>query len=200
MLSRFALKNRHTIYALSIGAVIFGVIAYVSLPIQLFPDTAPPLVNVLTSYPGAAAEDLEKMIEFFRNFTDRCHHAKEEGHLFVKMQERGMSGESGPIGVMLQEHEEGRQSVRAIAKALPSAEKGDSSAIASVRSNLQAYIELLRAHIDKEDNVLYPMADRLLTSADQQTLGEAFEQVEAQEMGDGIHERYHQLAHDLADG
>jgi len=46
-------------------------------------------------------ERLEQMVDFFRNFADRCHHAKEEKLLFVRMEERGMSREAGPIGVML---------------------------------------------------------------------------------------------------
>ncbi len=61
-LSEFSLKNRYTIYALFIAAVIFGTMAYLSLPIQLFPDTSPPLVNVLTPYPGAAAEDVADLV------------------------------------------------------------------------------------------------------------------------------------------
>lgn len=61
-LSEFALENRHTVWALTIAAVIFGALAYLSLPIQLFPDTAPPLVNVLTPYPGAAAEDVADLV------------------------------------------------------------------------------------------------------------------------------------------
>ncbi len=61
-LPRFALQNKYTIYALSIAAIIFGILAYVSLPIQLFPDTAPPLVNVLTPYPGAAAKDVADLV------------------------------------------------------------------------------------------------------------------------------------------
>ncbi|MCP5515424.1 MAG: efflux RND transporter permease subunit [Spirochaetales bacterium] len=61
-LSDYSLKNRYTIYPLFIAAVIFGILAYKSLPIQLFPDTAPPLVNILTSYPGAAAEDVADLV------------------------------------------------------------------------------------------------------------------------------------------
>ncbi|MBM3148945.1 MAG: hemerythrin [Chloroflexi bacterium] len=144
------------------------------------------------------AERIEQMLDFFRNFADRCHHAKEEELLFVKMQERGMPVRGGPIAVMLQEHDEGRRRVRAVAEALSQARSGDVSAVASVRDNLSAYIQLLRAHIDKEDHILYPMADRLFTPEDQQALTEAFEKVEAEEIGEGVHERYHQLAHDLA--
>jgi hemerythrin-like domain-containing protein len=138
------------------------------------------------------------MLDFFRNFADRCHHSKEEKLLFVKMEERGMPVEGGPIAVMLYEHDEGRRLTRTIAEALPLATNGDRRASAAVAQNLLAYVRFLRAHIHKEDNVLYPMADRLLTAEDQRELMEAFSRVEAEEMGEGVHEKYHQLAHKLA--
>jgi hemerythrin-like domain-containing protein len=166
--------------------------------ILLVLDAAEREVRSIQNSGKVHAEELDRMLDFFRNFADRCHHAKEEELLFVKMQERGMPVRGGPIAVMLQEHDEGRRWVKAVADALPQASSGDASALTSVRSNLLAYVQLLRAHIDKEDNVLYPMADRLFTSEDQQVLTEAFEKVEAEEMGEGVHEKYHQLAHDLA--
>jgi len=58
----FALKNKYTIWALTIAVVIFGTLAYFDLPIQLFPETAPPLVNILTPYPGAAAQDVSDLV------------------------------------------------------------------------------------------------------------------------------------------
>ncbi|MBN1446375.1 MAG: efflux RND transporter permease subunit [Bacteroidetes bacterium] len=61
-LSQFTLNNRYTAYAVTIAGVVFGVLAYLSLPIQLFPDTAPPLVNVLTPWPGTAAEDVADLV------------------------------------------------------------------------------------------------------------------------------------------
>jgi hemerythrin-like domain-containing protein len=72
--------------------------------------------------------------------------------------------------------------------------------VAAVRDNLLGYTRLLRAHIGKEDNVLYPMAERILTPEDQQWLAEEFDRVEAEEMGAGVHEKYHQMAHELAGG
>ena len=143
-------------------------------------------------------ERVGQMIDFIQNFADRCHHAKEEDLLFARMQERGMPVHGGPISVMLQEHEEGRRLVRAAAEALPRAAAGDTRAATALATNLLAFVRLLRAHIDKEDNVLYPMADQILTATDQADLAAAFERVEAEEMGEGTHERYHQLAHEWA--
>lgn len=145
------------------------------------------------------AAKTEQMVDFIRNFADRCHHAKEEDLLFVRMQERGMPAQGGPIGVMLAEHVEGRRLVKAAAEALPGAAKGDPQAVAAVRDSLLGYTRLLRAHIGKEDNVLYPMAERVLEAEDQQWLAEEFDRVEAEEMGAGVHEKYHQMAHELAE-
>ncbi len=61
-LPEFGLNNRYTVYALAIAAIFFGIIAYFTIPIQLFPETAPPLVNILTAYPGASAEDAADMV------------------------------------------------------------------------------------------------------------------------------------------
>lgn len=144
------------------------------------------------------ADRIEQMIDFVQNFADRCHHAKEENLLFARMQERGLPVEGGPIGVMLQEHDEGRRLVQAAAEALPRASAGDPSSTSTLTTNLLDYVRLLRVHIDKEDNILYPIADRILTTGDQAELAAAFDRVEAEEMGEGTHERYHQLAHDWA--
>jgi hemerythrin-like domain-containing protein len=109
----------------------------------------------------------------------------------------GQRVDSGPIFVMLREHEENRKNVAAVAEALPKAVAGKESAVAAGRDNLAAYSNRLRAHIDKEDNVLYPMADRMFSPEDQKRLAEAFDKVEKEEMGEGVHKKYHELAREL---
>lgn len=143
---------------------------------------------------------INKLTEFFQNFADRCHHAKEEKYLFERMRLRGIPVENGPIGVMLIEHDEGRGYVKAIIEGVSRAKDGDAKATSEVADHLLDYVDMLRVHIDKEDNVLYPLADRVLTSKDQEELLKAFEKVENEEIGAGVHEKYHQLAHELAGG
>lgn len=140
-------------------------------------------------------DKVRKMVEFFRNFVDRCHHAKEEKHLFQRLC-CSVPQADGPVSVMLREHDEGRRKVAALAEAI---EKPGPRAARAIHDGLMAYADLLRQHIAKEDNVLYPLADRGLDAQDQQLLSEAFEKVEGEEMGPGVHERYHQLAHELAE-
>ncbi len=145
------------------------------------------------------AERVEAMLDFFGSFVDRCHHHKEEERLFPRLAERGIPQAGGPLGVMLQEHEEGRGLRKAVADALPHAAKGEAAALDAVADNLNAFAVLLLNHIYKEDHVLFEMAGKVLTPEDQRELSEAFERIEAEEMGEGVHERYHQLAHELAE-
>ncbi len=149
---------------------------------------------------GAAVrtEKVEQMVDFFKNFVDRCHHAKEEKHLFPALAAKGFSPESGPVAVMLHEHEQGRAAVRAIAAALPGARAGDRKAATDLADALLGYADLLRAHIFKEDNVLFPMAEQALPADEQTRLAGKFDEVETEEIGPGVHERYHRLAHELA--
>ena len=62
---------------------------------------------------------------------------------------------ANPVKVMLAEHEQGREHVRAIAEALPEAGTGDPFAAFTVAGGLEGYAGLLRAHIDKENKVLF---------------------------------------------
>jgi hemerythrin-like domain-containing protein len=138
-------------------------------------------------------------IDFIRNFADGCHHAKEEGQLFPVLFEKGFPREYGPVAMMLHEHEIGRAHVRAMAETLDAAAEGNPDAVQVFVSQARGYVALLRAHIQKEDQILFPMADRTLSADDQHRLSESFGKTEAEEVGIGTHERYLKLAAALAD-
>ena len=143
-------------------------------------------------------EHIDGILEFLSIFVDKCHHAKEEKHLFAAMHAHGMPMTSGPLAVMLREHEQGRAHVRAIAEAAGRTGIPTAASARKVKNELSAYAALLRGHIDKEDKVLYPMADSLLTADEQNALTQAFERVESEEIGAGVHERYHAWIETLA--
>ena len=132
-------------------------------------------------------------VGFFRNFADKCHHGKEEKELFPALVERGVANEGGPVGVMLEEHDQGRAFVRGMKDAVDRYAAGDTTAVSALVSNTLGYVKLLREHIDKENGVLFPMADGVLNENEQGTLYDAFERIEAEEMGAGVHERYHAM-------
>ena len=131
---------------------------------------------------------------FIKNFADGCHHRKEEGVLFVAMNESGIPIQGGPIGVMLAEHEQGRAFTREMKDAAQKWEAGDLSAQAAVIHNALGYVALLQQHIKKEDNILFPMADRVIPPDRQAKVTAGFETIEREETGEGVHEKYLALA------
>ncbi len=135
--------------------------------------------------------------DFIKGFADGCHHQKEEGALFPAMEAAGVPRMGGPIGAMLSDHEAGRlfnQNMRAAAERLAA---GDKSAGAEIEKNALGYVHLLRQHIMKENMVLFPMADHVIPAGKQSEVAEAFEHIEHEETGAGVHEKYLALAEAL---
>ncbi len=142
---------------------------------------------------------LEEALDFLRVFVDRCHHGKEEEHLFPALEQAGVPRQGGPIGVMLAEHEQGRGLVRRMAQALSRLETGRAEAGAELTLAGRQYADLLRQHIHKEDNVLFPMAEAKLAPAVLEGLAESFEEVERRRIGPGRHEAFHAMIERLSD-
>jgi hemerythrin-like domain-containing protein len=120
---------------------------------------------------------------FFQQFADHCHHAKEEDVFFPVLRERGIPEQGGPIGVMLHEHTLGRTCVNAMLRASQSQPVDARTFAAAARE----YIPLLRQHIFKENNVLFRMAEQVLSASDDQDISTRFSQVEVDRGQTGWH-------------
>lgn len=136
---------------------------------------------------------VDKILEFFSVFVDRCHHAKEEKLLFPALEAVGVGREGGPIGVMLKEHGQGRELVGKMKTALMRYRRGESAAAAGFCRASRAYIDLLRRHIEKENLVLFPIANQHLSQGTLSALKEGFARIEGEEIGAGRHEEFHRL-------
>ena len=128
--------------------------------------------------------------DFIKGFADGCHHQKEEGVLFKAMGENGMPASSGPVAVMLAEHEAGRAYTRGMRAAAQKLAAGDESAAQEVIRNARGYAVLLTQHIAKENQILFPMADKIIPIARHAAVMDGFEHVEHEETGEGVHEKY----------
>ena len=138
-------------------------------------------------------------LDFASGFADKCHHAKEEDALFPMLEKRGVAKEGWPIGVMLHDHQIGRDFILSIRENLTKWQSGDESAAAPLAEALKGYAGHLRSHIYKEDNVLFVMASGLLSDEDNAELIKAFDDIEEKKIGPGVHEAYHKMLDELED-
>lgn len=155
-------------------------------------------VDRLTTRPAKPSLEQWKMaLDFIRNFADQCHHYKEEKVLFPALEEHGIPRDGGPVGMMLIEHDEGRSYVRAMATALAQIESGDQRGEETLFESAKGYLRLLHEHIQKEDEILFRIADEVIPAEEQKKLLAAFAQHEAEEIGAGVHEKYLKIAQEL---
>jgi len=162
-------------------------------PIQELIDEHRIIEKVLTALSSAAVREVplefyEQAVDFITNFADKCHHGKEEERLFPILEEKGIPREGGPIGCMCDDHESGRNHVQRMREFIAI---GDH---VGLRRESLNYVALLRNHISKEDNVLFPIGRNLLSEEDLEQLRTKFDEVE--NVGQYT-DYYHRLADEL---
>lgn len=123
-------------------------------------------------------EHLVQMLTFFTEFADRFHHAKEEDLLFPELVLAGLPADDAPLAPFLDEHIAGRGHIGRMRAAIVEYRAGDSAAAATIVANGRTYIDLLRDHIKKEDQMLFPIADSRLAADQQARLARGFAAVE----------------------
>jgi hemerythrin-like domain-containing protein len=136
------------------------------------------------------------VIDFSKNFTDVCHHSKEENSLFPALEQAGMPRHMGPIAMMLIDHERSRE----IGKEMESSAKnyiltGDSTKLIT---DMQQYVEHITEHLWKENNKLFMMAEARLQYVSKKVDKELneIEESKFKEIGK-TREHYEQLAETL---
>lgn len=138
-------------------------------------------------------EHVEQLFEFFSTFVDRCHHGKEEELLFPALEQVGLSRKGGPVGVMLKEHQQGRDLVAKMKNDLSRYRDGSDNAALNFKKHADDYIALLDFHIEKENNVLFPMAIKHLPENMLVEMKNGFDKIESEKIGVGKHEDFHQM-------
>ncbi|MGE0710362.1 MAG: efflux RND transporter permease subunit [Planctomycetota bacterium] len=61
-LAKAAVENPVTVHLLTLFLIVFGVVSYLTMPREIFPDFTRARIRVLTLYPGAAPEDVEELL------------------------------------------------------------------------------------------------------------------------------------------
>ncbi len=113
------------------------------------------------------------------------------------MIEAGVPKEKSVIKFTFMEHTQARRYIKGMNEAFDKLKNGDSKASGKIVENVNNYIDLLIKHMDKEESILFPMADKVLLRAKQAELEEGFEKLEVERIGLGRHEEFHKLLHEL---
>jgi DUF438 domain-containing protein len=140
--------------------------------------------------PAALVSDA---LDYFTNYVARCHSHKEEDHLFPAIEAAGMPRHGGPLAVMLMEHDRSEALLAELEVLAAGYVAGRVDALPELRRVFTEYAGVLEEHFWKENDVLFPMARRLLSAADAERVIAGIEEVEAG-IGPDTRQRYYALA------
>ena len=132
-------------------------------------------------------------VEYFTRYVDQCHNKKEENHLFPLIERLGIPRQGGPLAVMLQEHDDSQRLLASFAALGRAYAAGDTASAEEQRAAFGQYAELLKNHFWKENDILYPMAVRVMGPADADRVMAGIEEVEAA-AGPDTRARYYAIA------
>lgn len=136
------------------------------------------LLNVIDSFRDTGTysiEHLTTITQIIKEFADGVHHYKEEELLFKLLVEKGFSFEQGPVAAMMSEHEIGRNYIKQAELYINQFSEGTTAVVPLIIVSLKQYSELLRAHISKENNILFAMALQIISPNEMQDLSQNFD-------------------------
>jgi len=59
---QFALRQRFLVLMLVLFVVVAGALSFQRMPVDAYPDLSPPMVEIITQWPGHAAEEIERLV------------------------------------------------------------------------------------------------------------------------------------------
>lgn len=154
-------------------------------------------VNRLSQAGGVEAKHLLEATDFIEHFADGHHHYKEEHILFEALTDRGMPRQNSPVAVMLYEHDQARHYTRELRAAAERLAAGDDAAREDAAEAASGYSQLLRQHIFKENNILFPMANQIIAEDDYPVIDEALDRFVEQDQQQEIRRTCLALLDDL---
>lgn len=128
--------------------------------------------------PDQLSADFATFAHFFRDVADRGHHEKEERALDPFLVQCGFDWESGPLARVREYHDSERKLIRMLQQAASEGWPPEPGSRAHFVRAARELIESQRIHIQLEDTLVFPIADRKLDEREHEELGRAMAEYE----------------------
>ncbi len=134
-----------------------------------------------------------QIIEFLRTFNHNCHHEKEEKILFPAILECNIPWTVDTIGHLVKEHSLLHKHLDEIEMHMHEYLAGQTLSLINIASDLTKYISLAENHINVENNILLPLAEKVLDKKKQEMIFIDFRLIQNTQVGHCKHLEYYIL-------
>ncbi len=137
-------------------------------------DVYEELARRLVFEPSAPLDAVERAAALMRRFGEDYHERVEEEHVFPRLEKAGKQREL--VAALRAQHDAGRR----LTDRLAHAREADP---ARVQEALRGYVRMFRPHLGREDTVLFPAFRELVGGRELGALGDRFEDIERERLG-----------------
>jgi hemerythrin-like domain-containing protein len=144
---------------------------------------------------GGPAPDMKvfrAMIHYIDTFPERLHHPKEDRYLFARIQQRYPEANSIISGLEAQ-HVHGAQLIRELERALLAWEEEGATAFPNFAHQVREFSDFHWKHMREEEDVILPLAERVLLEEDWREIDAAFEGNRDPLIGKDVQEDFDEL-------
>lgn len=135
---------------------------------------------------------LRAILYYLREFPERRHHPNEDRMLFRRIKARTHEADA-VIAELEDEHQRGEMLLQRLATALGNWEADAADADRQFADTLSLFVNFYRAHMDKEERRVLPVAERALTNEDWLEIHAAFESHEDPMFGEDTADEFRRL-------
>jgi len=139
---------------------------------------------------------LAQVVDFTDNFINRFHHDKEERYLFPALAQHGIAEDGGPLGAIKREHEIESALTSKLGHAIEGCKNEEVDAIKRFVEAAYQYSSHLIGHMQKEEAMLFRLADELLDEEEKASLMTDFRKAESR-LGADVYDKYERIATEL---
>jgi branched-chain amino acid transport system ATP-binding protein len=115
------------------------------------------------------------MIYYLDTFSERIHHPKEDRFLFSALRSRG-SEAAGVVADLELEHVAEGEALKQLEQCAMRYVEGGEKEFPAFAEAVATFVRKCRHHMEKEETIAFPLAERLLNASDWQTIDRAFEE------------------------
>jgi hemerythrin-like domain-containing protein len=114
------------------------------------------------------------MLYYLDTFSERMHHPKEDQYLFAPLRRLG-AGADALIAELEREHAQGESALRRVEQCLIRYEEGGEKEFPEFAREVERFVEGYWDHMGKEEERVFPLAEKLFTRSDWEAIDKAFQ-------------------------
>ena len=137
--------------------------------------------------------DVEEIVDYLILLINKSHHGKEDGVFYPELMQSGISKEIAPLSIINYEHTLSRRYLKEIVSCVVNCKIGNDFSGEMLAESITNYVVVIKNHIKREEEIVFPMAEKLLSVDKKNEIAKKFENIDENNFNHSFVEHFNKL-------